>query len=105
MLDTVTLKEVLSTMDTGAFFSIGFRTYDKKKETGGEWIGLPECVKHDYLTATERLELKRKGKKQELRRDPKHFENSTRNIKVISNGKIIKLHIRLIRKFNNKTVL
>jgi hypothetical protein len=39
MLDTVTLKEVLSTMDTGAIFSIGIRTYDKKKETGGEWIG------------------------------------------------------------------
>jgi hypothetical protein len=104
-LDTIPFKEVLATMDTGAAFSIGVRTFDKKKETGGEWISLPECVKHNYLTAAERMEQKRAGTKQVLHKDPRHYENSTRNIKVVSSGKIIKLHIRLIRQFNNKTVL
>ena len=37
-------------------------------------------------------------------RNPKHFENSTRNIKL-PNGSIRKIHIRLVRVFNNKKVI
>lgn len=92
-------------MDTGAPFRIGFRTYDHRKKKGGEWIDLPDCVKHNYLTATQRKEAKRLGAKQVLLKDPRHYENSTRNIKITSSGLIVKVHIRLIRKFNGKTVL
>lgn len=90
-------------MDRGETFSIGFRTFDHKKDTGGEWIYFDKACKHNYLTAEERLsEL---HKKDPLRRNPQHYKNSTRNIRVIANGNIVKVHIRLIRKFNGKTVM
>ena len=90
-------------MDSGATFSIGFRTRDEKKDKGGEWIEFPEAMKHNYKTAAERLSEAHQPK--EHRRNPNHYENSTRNIKVLSNGNIIKIHIRLVRMFNGKTVL
>jgi hypothetical protein len=102
---TIQLKDVIATMDSGAEFSIGFRTYDKRKEKGGEWIAFDCCVKHNYLTAEQRETANRAKQNRALLKDPKHYENSTRNIRVINNGNIVKVHLRLIRRFNGKTVL
>lgn len=90
-------------MDAGKHFSIGFRTCNTAKETGGEFIHIPEAVKHNYKTATDRLRATEH--KEPLRKNPNHYENSTRNIRVIATGNIIKVHLRLITQFNNKAVL
>ena len=104
VIETISLKELIEWMDAGKEFSIGFRTFNDKKQTGGEWIEFEQCVKHNHLT---RQELKEKSNqpKERVFKNPKHYENSTRNIKLLSNGTLIKVHLRLIRKFNNKTVL
>lgn len=90
-------------MDRGEIFSIGFRTCDKKLDTGGEWIEIDQAAKYNHLTAAERLS--EVHKKTPFLKNPQHYKNSTRNIRVFANGRIIKVHIRLIRVFNGKTVL
>jgi hypothetical protein len=105
VVETISLKELIEWMDAGKMFSIGFRTFNDKLQTGGEWIEFKECVKHNHLT---RQELKEKANKprEKVFKDPKHYENATRNIKVIErDGELVKVHLRLIRKFNGKTVL
>lgn len=91
-------------MDAGKEFSIGFRTFNDKQQTGGEWIEFDSCVKHNHLTRQE-LKEKQQQPKERVFKNPRHYENATRNIKLLSNGTLIKVHLRLIRKFNNKTVL
>lgn len=101
-LATIELREVLAKMDAGEVFSLGFRTYDKRKERGGEWIEVEQAQKFNHRTPSQRRE---EARKQPLRKDPRHYENSTRNITVIPSGEIRKVHLRLMRKFNGKTIL
>ena len=92
---------MLDSMDAGEAFSIGFRTCDKRKQTGGEWIEFPTAVKQNYQfgTASETPHEKT------YKRNPNHYKNSTRNIRVMPDGNIVTVHIRLIRRFNSKTVM
>lgn len=96
------LGEVLRTLDSGAICSLAFRTYDFKKQRGGEYIAFDECHVHNHKTQAER---KQERNDVRFNRNPQHFANSTRNVVVMPSGEIRKLHIRLIRKFNGKTVL
>ena len=104
--ETITLKEALDWMDSGEEFSISFITCDVRKGTGGELIHVEKAVKANWLSPAD---LKKQAHLQPqsriLKKDPRHFENSTRNIRLVSNSEIRKVHIRLIRKFNGKTVL
>lgn len=102
-MESITLKNMIRHMDSGQLFSMGLRTCDLTKNTGGEWLDIKLAAKH-------RDELENKsndggGGTSGIRRNPNHFKNSTRNIKTIPEGRIIKVHLRLIRKFNGKTVL
>ncbi len=101
-METIMLGEVLRTLDSGATCSLGFRTFDFKKDRGGEYVDVQECHKHNYKTLGEK---KQERNDVRFHRNPNHYENSTRNIVVMPGGEIRKLHIRLIRKFNGKTVL
>lgn len=93
-------------MDAGENFSIGFRTFNKHEKTGGEFIFIPDAVKHNHLTAAERKSGSNVvSVSKVVSRNPNHYENSTRNIRVIANGRIIKIHLRLVTDFNNKKVL
>lgn len=104
--ESITLKEVLSWMDSGQPFSIAFITASKKSGTGGEWIEIAEATKSGWMTPADRkLQEKLQAPSEGLRKDPKHYENSTRNIRIVANNDIRKVHIRLIRRFNGKTVL
>lgn len=98
---SITLKEAIEMMDSGAYFSIDFVTADMRRGTGGEWIHLPRCRKNPRQTKAE----KEAEKMRVLRpkRDPRHYENSTRNL-LLANGEIRKVHLRLIRKINGRVV-
>jgi len=98
-----TLSEIIEYMDSGKTFSIAFVTYNEQKQTGGEWIELKECVKHNHLTR-EQLKLKSNKPMEKVFKNPNHYQNATRNIKIVSSGELVKVHLRLIRKFNGKTV-
>lgn len=93
-------------MDAGQVFQISFITSDDQKGTGGELISVARARKHGWLSPAERKQQQRMQPSSNLlKKDPQHFANSTRNIQLLNNSDIRKIHIRLIRKFNHKTVL
>lgn len=103
MVETITLKEVLDWMDTGAPFSIAFVTSDDKRKLGGEWIEIKQASKYVPFTRAEQERLDKAQPRVRTFKNPNHYENSTRNIEL-KNKDIRKVHIRLIRRFNGKIV-
>lgn len=82
-----------------------FITADLHKGTGGELISVENFHKHNWLSPAEfRKQQKLQPTSSMIKKDPRHYENSTRNI-VLVGGEIRKVHMRLIRTFNSKTVL
>jgi len=107
VVDTITLKDALAWLDAGKpMTDVVFITCDLKKRTGGERIVLKKCWKHLPLPAHEQTKLDRLHKQSpdKVKRNPNHYENSTRNLKL-PNGEIRKVHIRLLRQMNGKTIL
>lgn len=103
--DTITLKEVLQYIDSPEAFSMRVYTANKIKQTGGEEIILTRAWGHTSLTRKERAAVEKAQQYPvKYRRNPNHYNNSTRNIRL-QNGGIITIHIRLIRELNGKTVL
>jgi hypothetical protein len=99
----ISLKEVLDWMDAGQPFSIRYITADDKRDSGGKIMSFENVYKSGWLTPSQRGTggAIDSGKP---RKSPHHYENSTRNL-LLPGGEIRKVHIRLIRKFNNLTVL
>jgi hypothetical protein len=92
-------------MDLPTDFSLLVITADKQKNSGGEELYIPKAWKHTSVNHKQQVALEKAQKQESIfRRNPNHYDNSTRNIKL-PNGEIRKIHIRLVRKFNNKTVL
>jgi hypothetical protein len=92
-------------MDAGKHFSIAFITCDRKKQTGGEWIFIDRAVKHDFLTRAETDQLQKSAPATQMfHKNPNHYQNSTRNIRIIKNSELRKIHIRLITEFNGMVV-
>lgn len=102
--DSILFKDMIAYLDSGQPFSLSFVTHDKKRGTGGEWINVKSAVKFMAKGQLAKSIEAAQPSFTMISRNPKHFENSTRNIKL-ENGSIRKVHIRLIRLFNNKTVI
>lgn len=96
------LGEVLRSLDSGAVVSLGFRTWDFRRNRGGEYVNVPEARIYNHQTFEERKQARNAVR---YNRNPNHYDNSTRNIVILPNGEIRKLHIRLIHQFNGKIVL
>ena len=104
--ETIGLAQMIEFMDSGQTFSIAFITCNIQKNTGGEYIFYDECTKHGHQTKEQRKQRRESGDpKQVIFRNPNHYENSTRNIKRLSSGELVCVHLRLIRRFNGKIVL
>lgn len=97
-MDIIRVKDMLNTMAMrGADgelipFSITFVTLDEKQNTGGKKITLDRAV----LVGGPRS--KSGG------RDPRHFENYTRNIRHADSDRIIKIHALLVTRFNGMRI-
>lgn len=102
--DTVLFKDMIEYMDSGQPFSLSFVTFDKKRDKGGEWINIQSAVKHMAKAAAQKAITAAQPTFNVVSKNPHHFENATRNIKL-KNGSIRKIHIRLVRIFNNKKVI
>lgn len=88
-------------------FSIAVRTFNKFSKTGGKLNTYPvaKLVMKEENPHTHTIDsLRRAPKKPVERRNPNHFENKTRNIKL-PNGTIKKINIRFIISFNGKKVI
>ncbi len=91
-------------MDSGRPFSIAVRTCNKQQGTGGEYIMVEQAVKSSFKGSNGEVPPSGSGGGG-FRKNPQHYPNSTRNIVVFPEGNIMKIHLRLIMKFNDVTVL
>ena len=114
MLQTpIYLKDVLTAMSTlqdgrAVPFSISFRTLNRNSKTGGKLITYPKAklvIKEENKNINSINSLRTKPLKSKLRKNPNHWVNKTRNIKVLPQGNIRKVHINYIIEFNGKKVV
>jgi hypothetical protein len=111
-MDTITMKEMLNEMDTGRPFSVSFVTYDKQRKTGGKIRMIREAVINAQPKSTDKKSGKSKPPDQRVRvdrRNPHHYDHSTRSIRLVVNGcktsTIKKLHIFLVLTFNERKLI
>lgn len=113
--DTIYLQEVLQQMKTldkegkAVPFSIAARTWQRFSSTGGKmkrWAKAKLVMKEENpnVNSVESLRIKPK-RRTVLKKNPDHFANKTRNIKVLPEGKIKKINIRCIVEFNGLKVI
>jgi hypothetical protein len=101
---SITLKDCVSEIESGQWFSIRFLTADVKKGTGGKVIEIPKARiarrMHPVGSAQEIVEWPRSKNFT----NPAHNFNFTRNIEL-PNKKIRKIHPILITHLNQQPVL
>ncbi len=102
--DSILFKDMITYIDSGQPFALSFITFDKKRDKGGELINVKSAVKFMSKPLQQKAITAAQPEFVMVSKNPKHFENATRNIKL-QNGSIRKVHIRLIRLFNNKKVM
>ncbi len=113
--ETIYLKDVLSQMKTldddgrAVPFSIKVRTMQRFSKTGGQlrsWARAKLVIKEENPNSDSVLALRTKSKpRSSMRKNPNHFANKTRNIKILPSGKIKKINILFIIEFNGKKVI
>lgn len=112
---TIYLEEALTAMKTldaqgrAVPFSIRVRTLNRYSKTGGKLLHFEQAklVMAEENPNVNSINSLRTVSTQTAttRRNPNHFENKTRNIKILPQNKIQKIHIRYIIQFNNKDVI
>lgn len=102
----ITRRDMITMMDTGDPFDLSVVTCNLEKNTGGILYHIKNATKNEWVSAEEfhKQEKLQPRSKMRLKKDPRHYANSTRNILLI-NGDLFKIHIRLVTTFNNKTVI
>ena len=114
-LDTIYLSDVLEKIKTldangkAVTFSLKARTLNRNSRTGGKLVEYPKAKlvmpeENPNADSVESLRTKRKSLSG-IRRNPDHFGNKTRNIKLLPGGEIKKIHIRYIIEFNGQKVI
>jgi len=118
MTNQITVKAMLSQMESGDPFSITFVTFDRQRKKGGKVHTYGEAV----LVLTTKVAKKasevdraptsierKKAKLETLKRAPNHHKWYTRNIQLLVNGHPTgerrKIHPPLVITFNNKIVV
>ena len=102
--EVIALSAVLYVMDRGERFDIEFVTADRKKGTGGELKTMTNCVLYSAYKKDRPVDIKVEAAAV-LSKNPRHFQNSTRNIYCMHSRETRKVHLRLITRFNGKQVL
>ncbi|MBN1546858.1 MAG: hypothetical protein JW902_09380 [Syntrophaceae bacterium] len=132
MGDTIGFGQMLAEMDRfdrygkPVPFSIAFVAADRKRNTGGDYHIIGEktlfndllCRRVKDHVFTESMVIKAIGKHKgepilaKPKRDPakagcnpRHYKNGTMNVMILSSRQIRKVHLRLIRYFNDKQVI
>lgn len=100
----IPLKDVLRRMQDGERFDISYVKADVKRGTGGQIKTLLGCM---LMRKTGNASKQHAGEPtpEQLRKNPHHFANSTRNIQHLKTGEKFKIHIRLLLTYNGKKVL
>lgn len=102
----------MSTLDDNGkapVFSISYRTLNKNSKTGGRLVTYEKAkLAQKELggdpTSFEALRTVPKPRTN-IKRNPNHFVNKTRNLVVLPENKVRKIHINNIIEFNGKKVV
>lgn len=114
MVKNIYLQDVLKQIKTldangrAPVFSIKVRSLNKYSKTGGRLLHYPQAklvMAEENPNVNSAQSLRVKQKQVTTRRSPRHFENKTRNIKILPQGDIKKIGIRHIIQFNNQNVI
>lgn len=98
--EIIALSDVLKKMDEGETFSIRFVKCNRIKKTGGQLVTINHARKlGKHGPKPEPYQTAKNGKKV-VSKNPDHYKNFTRNIKDMMTRKTIKIHCRLITRFN-----
>lgn len=107
-----TVLKQMSTLDEKGMavpFAISFRTLNRNSKTGGRLISYSKAklaMKEDYGDQTTFEALRRVPKpRTDIKRNPQHHKNKTRNLVVLPGNTTRKVHINLITEFNGKKVV
>lgn len=113
MNNTFFLSEVLLKMSTlnsdgrAVPFSISVRTCNRWSKTGGKILSYPVAkmvMKEKNKKENSIASLSHRANRVVSKRNPNHWDNKTRNIKLPS-GEIKKINILFIISFNGKKVV
>tara|TARA_R110002124_G_scaffold193013_1_gene360283 strand:- start:10 stop:360 length:351 start_codon:yes stop_codon:yes gene_type:complete len=114
LAETIYLKDVLQQMKTpdkdgqAVPFSMKTRTLNRYTKQGGKLKTYPEArlvMKEKQERITDVIALRSMAPRViKERKNPHHFDNKTRNIRL-ANGEKRKIHIRYIIDFNDKKVI
>ena len=116
MAETIYLSEVLKIMRTpneegrAVPFDISVRTLNKNSKTGGKLNTYEDAklvMKEKGLDKNSIYALKNfkpSERRETIRKNPQHFQNKTRNIRL-ANGDKRKIHINHIISFNGSKVI
>lgn len=98
----IDLKQCISIIESGTWFSIRFITADVHKGTGGKVLEIPKArIARRFLHS---LPNHARSEDAEKMRDPNHSLHFTRNIEL-PNKQIRKVHPFLITHINHEPVL
>lgn len=86
-------------------FSISYVTWNNREQTGGELISYSKAIKTDMNVSGSRIVETIKPKKTLIKRNPNHWQNSTRNIHPEGTYETRKVNIWLIFEFNGREVV
>lgn len=97
----ISLAEVMERMDKGEVFSLRFVTCNRIKKSGGKLMEVRKGQKVGKygVRMVEKYTTGKSGRRV-LKKNPDHYSNFTRNIVDLSSNKTIKIHCRLITRFN-----
>jgi hypothetical protein len=98
----IDLKDVLTTIKSGAWLSIRFFTADVLKGQGGKIIELAKCriARRELMQRDDTLRENISG----IKKEPMHNVHFTLNVEL-PNKQLRKIHPILITHLNNQTVL
>ncbi|MDN3595319.1 hypothetical protein [Zunongwangia endophytica] len=113
--ETIYLNQVLEIMrkpdsdGKAVKFDIAVRTFNRNSKSGGtlnSYENAKQVMKEAGMDKNSIYALQhfKKSKIPKIRKNPQHFSNKTRNIRL-ENGEVKKIHIRYIISFNGKKVI
>jgi hypothetical protein len=87
-------------------FSLKIVTYDEQKQTGGDLIEFEsaEICRSGKTSRRDRFNSEAVAKAEQIRKNPNHRDNLTRNIRLLPSGNIRKIHIHHILRLNGERV-
>jgi hypothetical protein len=103
----ISISDMKAYMQSGKPFSMVYITYDFTRGKGGRVKRVAMAV-HHYAANKSSTQAPPPSPRDPSRpsRNPRHYENSTVNIRYQDNGQFVirKVHYQLIRQFNGATV-